>query len=264
MKIVQVTNRYAASLGGIETHVERLSSGLAGRGHEIEVLTHKLRGTDVGVEQLGGVTVHRFARSIWMTHANFSVRLAAAMRAINDADVVHVHGYHDTSAAIAAALCRIPIVFTPRFHGTSASRFRAVLHRPYRMVGRWIVRRSATPTVLPPGGVHLLAAGRLEDYKHVDKTIMSLIHLDEVYQLHISGDGPQRVTLEQLVAELGLAQRVHFRGRRNRRRCIRYPRSRRSCKSPSRCRPSLSDALQFRRSRRRDQECEPPGGSPPD
>ncbi|MFT5204116.1 MAG: glycosyltransferase involved in cell wall biosynthesis [Candidatus Aldehydirespiratoraceae bacterium] len=252
VKIVQVTDRYAPSLGGIETHVERLSSGRAGGGQEVEVLTHKLSGTDVGVEQLDGVIVRRFARSIRMTDANFSIRLAAAIRAIDDSDEFRVHGYHDTPAAIDAAFCRISIVFTPHFHGTSDSRFRAVLHRPYRMFGRWIVRRSARvicvgpaerellrgalgdlgtptvvipngvdameirsalPTILRPGGVHLLAAGRLEDYKHVDKTIMSLIHLDEAYQLHISGAGSQRATLERLVADLGLAHPVNFHGR---------------------------------------------------
>lgn len=69
MKLALVTPRYGADvLGGSEARVVEEARGLAGRGHEVEVLTTSARDTDTwaaawpeGVEQDGDVVVRRFA-----------------------------------------------------------------------------------------------------------------------------------------------------------------------------------------------------------
>jgi len=60
---------------------------------------------------------------------------------------------------------------------------------------------------------HVLFCGQLIPRKRVDLLIhaMSLLHSDST-QLTIIGDGPERVRLERLASELGIAQVINWRG----------------------------------------------------
>ncbi|GAB3283312.1 glycosyltransferase [Parasphingorhabdus pacifica] len=60
----------------------------------------------------------------------------------------------------------------------------------------------------------VLFVGRLDEEKHVDDLIraMSLLRTQAATRLEIVGDGSCRESLEQLAAELGIADRVHFTG----------------------------------------------------
>src|SRR5206468_3329390 len=51
--------------------------------------------------------------------------------------------YGATPALIAALATSAPLVFTPHYHGTSSSRVRRALYRPYRRAGTRIAARSA-------------------------------------------------------------------------------------------------------------------------
>lgn len=54
-------------------------------------------------------------------------------------------------------------------------------------------------------------SGRLESYKGVDVLLRAVAQMPES-TLELAGDGPSRATLERLGAELGLGDRVRFRG----------------------------------------------------
>jgi glycosyltransferase involved in cell wall biosynthesis len=56
VKLALTVERYFPAIGGAERVVQRVAEGLAGRGHEVVVLTSGARST----ERIGGVTVERF------------------------------------------------------------------------------------------------------------------------------------------------------------------------------------------------------------
>lgn len=70
--------------------------------------------------------------------------------------------------------------------------------------------RDAGPANAVP---HLLFVGRLARQKGVGILLDALATLrDQPWQLTIAGDGPERTPLARQAAQLGLADRVHFRG----------------------------------------------------
>ena len=58
MRLIELTDLYQPAIGGLERFVLLLSEGLAGRGHEVHVVTSAIPGVPT-VERSGGVTVHR-------------------------------------------------------------------------------------------------------------------------------------------------------------------------------------------------------------
>ncbi|GLY66453.1 glycosyltransferase [Amycolatopsis taiwanensis] len=60
----------------------------------------------------------------------------------------------------------------------------------------------------------VLFVGRLDEEKHIEDLLraMSLLRTDAPVRLEIIGDGSQRAALAQLAADLGIADRVQFRG----------------------------------------------------
>ncbi len=254
MRIAFVTPRYRPSIGGVEIHVERLATGLARAGHEVEVLTQAPRGVGLAAaEAQDAILVRRFP-TLPGSGRNFAVapRLAAFLRASSRSyDIVHAHNYHALPALMAARAARPPLVLTPHFHGVSESAFRNLLHRPYRLAGRYMMdratrvisvsraeaglvsdsfpRAAAKIAVVPngvdaraldaaapfprDGGKVVLSAGRLEGYKRVDLVIRALQQLDDSFALTIAGEGSARRELEALVGTLGSGDRVRFLGR---------------------------------------------------
>jgi len=82
MRILMVTPSFHPSVGGVETHVRRVSECLAAQGHEVHVLTHA---DAPGEEALGPVIVHRLPRvNAWGAWRAARPHLAAA-------DIVHCH-----------------------------------------------------------------------------------------------------------------------------------------------------------------------------
>jgi glycosyltransferase involved in cell wall biosynthesis len=166
--------------------------------------------------------------------------------------LIHAHSYHTPlafQAALASRRMRVPLVVTPHYHGTGHSPLRRLLHAPYRLPGAWLLRQarrvicvSEVERVLlmrhfnlravdvAPNGIELdellmaqprakaaeqkliLAVGRLEHYKHVDRLIMAVPSMPAEYQVVIVGTGPARPHLEQLAQQLGVADRVQFAG----------------------------------------------------
>ena len=82
MRILQIAPSFHPAIGGVETHVRRVSECLSARGHEVTVLTHADEPSD---DTLGSVRVRRLPRAGWLS----AWRRSRAE--IGGADIVHCH-----------------------------------------------------------------------------------------------------------------------------------------------------------------------------
>jgi len=249
-----VTPRYAPEIGGVEKHVEMLVRGLRGAGWMVEVLTTDPGGSLPPHVVRDGGPVRRFPTLRGDATFFLSPRLAWWLLLHGRRyDLIHGHSYHTPLAlvaAVAAWLHRRPFVLTTHYHGTGHTPMRSRLHRPYRALGRWMVRRAALvvccsvaecvlvrrdfggalPTmVVTPGvtvegfataepfeglpGVTVLAGGRLEDYKQVDTVVRAMASLPTDHHLYIFGDGPALPEIEDLARQSDATDRIHLLGR---------------------------------------------------
>lgn len=249
LRIALVAPRYLPHVGGVEVHVAQLAAHLARMGDAVDVLTHEPDRRLPRGETAGGVTVRRFPIVGSQNYA-LSPRLWAYLRDGGERyDIVHAHSYHATAALAAGWLARAPFVFTPHYHGTGHSPFRAWLHRLYRPAGRSLVaradavicvtqaeaalltshfRHAAGRVVTIPNGVDtetprstqarstahpvVLAAGRLERYKNTHLVLAALPYLDRATRVVVIGDGPERAALGAQARRLGVADRVRLLG----------------------------------------------------
>lgn len=250
MKIAYVAPRYAPSIGGVEVHVARLASRMAALGHEVEVLAQEPNGALPPVEVMDGVTVRRFPLLLPSAAYALAPALWAHLRQHGPGyHVVHAHGYHALPALGAALSPCQSLVFTPHYHGGGHTPVRRLLHHPYRVAGRHILRRArhiicvsraeaglvrahfppaaGRLRVIPNGvdteglrqarpypgaGTVFLCVGWLECYKNVGLAVRALALIDAPATLCVIGDGPQGLALRRLAARLGLRDRVRFLG----------------------------------------------------
>lgn len=264
LKIALVAPRFAPDIGGVETHVRELATRLASLGMSVEVLTQTSNRSLPKEEMLGNVIVRRFP--VVFQSDNYAVSWQLPLfvaRNRRHYDLIHVHSYHALAALGAALLAGDrPVVFTPHYHGVGHSPFRNLLHRPYRLLGRLLFRRSdhvicvshaearlvaghfpevASKIAVIPNGVDtsdltaaapfevrghvILSVGRLESYKNVDAAINAISELDESYVLRIVGEGPEGMRLRHRVSALDLSSRVEFLGRIDRSSLCRWHRT---------------------------------------
>jgi 1,2-diacylglycerol 3-alpha-glucosyltransferase len=146
LRVALVSPRYAPAIGGVERVAEMQARELARRGAHVEVITTDPTASLAAVEERNGVLVRRFR-----TLANDGVffltpRLGAWLNThAHEFDVVHAHSYHTPlalQAAVATRAARVSLVLTPHYHGTGHSPLRRLLHRPYRPLGGWALRRA--------------------------------------------------------------------------------------------------------------------------
>ena len=250
MRVTLVSNRFAPSVGGVQSLVMRLGAALQDAGHHVSVLTHQLD-DDPEEEVLRGVLVRRFRPTVRLEHATVSIGLLRAVGSTAD-DIVHLFSYHDVVTQAAAVARRGPLVVTTAYHGSSEGRLRSRAHVAYRRTGDRVLERAERIVCLSeaertlvhehfpstrdrtrviPCGIDvdaILAAatsdradgrgsivviGRLDRYKRVDRVVRAMSHLCHEFRLDIFGAGEARAELEVLVGHLGLAGTVEFRGR---------------------------------------------------
>jgi glycosyltransferase involved in cell wall biosynthesis len=134
LRIAQVVSSYRPRIGGVATHVQRLAEGCADAGDDVVVLTHQGNGAPAE-ERIGAVRVLRFPLAVSAQNYELSPALFRYLAsAAASFDVAHAHNYH-TVVGHAAIRSGLPFVFTPHYHGTGHSPFRALLHHLYRPVG---------------------------------------------------------------------------------------------------------------------------------
>jgi glycosyltransferase involved in cell wall biosynthesis len=244
MRLALVSSSYLPCTGALERHVQELALGLALRGVEVEVLTQDVRGRLPSVSEFDGFVVRRFGSSFGNTQLAVAPGLWDHLRRSAETfDLVHVHGAH-ASLVLAVARARPRrLVFTPHM---------PVLHllrRPYGPVIRALighgahalctakaeseVLRGLFPSavdqigVVPPGvdlaaieaarpfpypGSVVVAAGRLERHKRMDRAIAAMAALDPTFRLAVVGDGPAREKLLAHAVDLRVSSRVNFVG----------------------------------------------------
>jgi glycosyltransferase involved in cell wall biosynthesis len=206
-----ITPSFHPEIGGVETHVRRVSECLAARGRRVAVLTHS---DEPGDGELGPLTVHRLPRTNWWRAWQASRPHIAA------ADLVHCHdAYSFLHFYLPSCYLgpRRPVFAT--FHGyesypirSEAIRWRAFVRRRVKdalCMGEFICRWYGTKcAAVSYGGVDpgersplpprpgALFVGRLAE----DTSIMFYLHalalLKSEYgrtlPLTILGDGPMR------------------------------------------------------------------------
>jgi len=216
MRILMVTPSFYPSVGGVETHVRRVSECLRARGHEVSVLTHS---DNPGDETLGPIAVHRLPRTNpWSAWRAARPLLAAS-------DIVHCHDAYSY-----LHFCLPSWVLPPRrptfitFHGYESHPIPAEAIRRRRFVrrrvvnalcaGEFICHRYGTPCFgITYGGVDpqpappqpvspsALFVGRLAEDTSIMVYLDALAILqrehDRNLPLVVVGDGPLRGIVER-------------------------------------------------------------------
>lgn len=120
MKVGLISEFYYPLWGGVSEHIRSLGNALAARGHEVVVITSRMRGEATNA----GPRVQRLGRSVPVRYNNSLSRLSVGWRlgaqldallAAEDFDVLHLHSpLQPTLTLLALARARCPVVAT--FH----------------------------------------------------------------------------------------------------------------------------------------------------
>ncbi len=230
MRILSITPSFHPAVGGVETHVRRVSECLADAGHQVTVLTH----ADVSSEEtLGRVHVCRLPRTGWLRS------WWAARPYIASADIVHCHdAYSFLHFYLPSSWLppRRPVFAT--FHGyeqypipEEAVRRRGFVRRRVinalcmgEFICRWYdtscfgVSYGGTDPLLEspplPDEASAVFIGRLAEDTSLMLYLDALAILRHEYgrtlKLGVAGEGPLRPLAEKFVEAQGL--RVRFLG----------------------------------------------------
>jgi rhamnosyl/mannosyltransferase len=250
MHVLHVGKYYPPYRGGIETVVEQLCRGLAGRGIEITALVSNDSAVTVD-ETIDGVRVLRLGRTAELNSQPLNLRLVPMLRRMRF-DAVHFHTPNPVGAlALLAAQRAEPIVVThhsdivrQRLLGAPATIAQSLLYRraaaliaatPKHIEHSAVLRRfesrcrvihfpiDALPYVNAPSVWDeqlplawqseplVLFVGRLVYYKGLD-VLLDALRLTERARLAIVGVGPLSTRLMEQVGRLGIAERVKFLG----------------------------------------------------
>ncbi|HUC26746.1 MAG TPA: glycosyltransferase family 4 protein [Streptosporangiaceae bacterium] len=261
MRVSLVSPGFPPQLGGVEVVVGYLAEELCGHGHRVTVYAQRPRGSPLPASH--DYPVHRFAD--WSGSRQFPVApglVRALWRDRGMFDVIHAHSFHAAPAIMAATVPKVPLVFTPHFHGVGHTKAASALHIVYDPLATLLFRRADKvtcvsvaeselllrhyPSVEPrlsivPLGVDtqtllaaepfqtdrpiVLVAGRLEAYKRVDTAIRAFASMRKDAQLVVCGTGSHRPALERLARELRIVSRVSFRGQVSREELRRWQRT---------------------------------------
>ncbi len=216
----------ASSLdGGAEKVVADLSNSLAFKGVEVVVVAFAGSLWLPRLEQQG--------RVITLTSSEewYDPRLYLQLRqlvAAEKPDLVHSHGAK--ASKIVKRLSRL-ITLTqvatkhnsrkgkvfnllPNVTAVSAKVAESICH-PATVIYNGVRRDRSIQPQLPCGGFSLLAVGRLDPIKRFDSLIRAVAEQQDDCTLDIVGEGPQRDSLQRLIDELKLHDRVKLLGHQN-------------------------------------------------
>ena len=84
---------------------------------------------------------------------------------------------------------------------------------PIQVIPNGVALPEHRPISPSPSSPHLLTMGRLTQQKGIDVLFRAMTRLHDLdFTLDIAGDGPDRLLLENMARDLGLAERVRFLG----------------------------------------------------
>ncbi len=249
MKILHIYKDYYPVLGGIENHLRWLAEAQAARGHDVTVLVTNPAGMQTTMGEENGVRVIRAARVATVASTPLSLSMPAILRRQHP-DIVHLqfpYPVGETSQWLMrrgrgtiisyqsdvvrqASILRL---YTPLLRRVLARADRILASSPnYIQSSPWLRPLADKCTVVPLGvdvarfatpqpervrairqrysGPLLLFVGRLRYYKGLDFLLHAMTQVDAT--LLLVGIGPEEAHLRALVAQLQLADRVHFTG----------------------------------------------------
>lgn len=242
MKIAQVCHTYYPHIGGIETHVQKISEHL--KDFDIEVVcvgnkTETIYVNDIKVQKFKGIIYNDkyfFAPQIYFYLKN------------NHFDLIHGHDMQSFPSWFASKV-NVPFVFTPHYHGKTSfgkSRldkakyiFYHSEHEKHLLIDKFNNVRDNRDNSLSHNSKNsiqhklikivngldttefslsynsnkiknrIIYTGRLEQYKNIHILIQTMFLLKD-HTLEIVGRGPYESYLKSLVKELGLSDRITF------------------------------------------------------
>jgi glycogen(starch) synthase len=250
MRVLWWTYDFWPTIGGGEVIGAELIRGLKERGYELTVVTQGANGGQTPPRSYEGIPIARFPfhsaleqRDIARV-ADLHARLSDLVRGFQP-DLVHLHtlAHHAffCQRAIASQATRLLItrheLFSQPFgRNTLAAQMlraadwiaccsQAVLDEVRKLVPEVVPRSSAilnglAPPKLPPPPVpmdppRLLCLGRLTHQKGFDLAISAFSVIRDRFphaRLTIAGEGPERSSLEEQAARLGMSHAVDFVG----------------------------------------------------
>jgi glycosyltransferase involved in cell wall biosynthesis len=250
-RVLQVVQRFAPELGGLETHVAEVTKRLAGlRDVEVTVLTTDRTGSLPREDEINGVRVIR-RRSYRRNGEEYLAPGIVPVIRGGGWDLVHVQGSQTTVptlAMLAARSARIPYVLTFHSGGHSSERH-APITRAQDRINRPLLARAAkliavsrfertkfvrvtglpverfeviqnggalppVPTGAAPVPGSVVTSGRLEQYKGHHRVIAALPLIRAQLPeatLTVLGSGPYEAELRRLAEAKGVADIVTFR-----------------------------------------------------
>lgn len=113
MKILFVLENYLPNIGGVETVFKNLAEGLVNRGHDVSIVTHRIKGTKER-EKINGVKVYRinvpsFGPRYWFTFLS----VPKVVKLAKHADVIHTTTFNAAFPSwIASKILRKPSLIT--------------------------------------------------------------------------------------------------------------------------------------------------------
>ena len=242
MHILHLYKDYHPVLGGIENHVRVLAEAQAALGHRVTVLVCNPGGL-TGSELLNGVEIVRARRLATVWSMPLSVHQPMLLARLGP-DIVHVHSPYplgETSALLLRRSARLVIthhadvfrqrrvmpIYAPILRRVLAASDAVIATSPlYVESSPWLHPIADHCRVIPLGvdeqrfqavceeprdRARLLFVGKLRHYKGLDVLLRALTKVPGA-TLDVVGDGPMRGPWEDLAAELGLGDRIHFHG----------------------------------------------------
>lgn len=223
MKIAQVCHTYYPHVGGIETHVQKISEHL--KDFDIEVVCC---GDKTEIIYINGIKVQKFKGIIYNDKYFFAPQIYFYLKN-NNFDLVHGHDMQSFPSWFASKV-NVPFVFTPHYHGKTSfgksridkakyifyhsghekmllSRFNILPEKLIKIVnGLDPEEFKGTEEKIPN---RIIYTGRLEQYKNIHVLIQTMPLL-KYHTLEIIGKGPYEKELKKLVSFLKLTDRITF------------------------------------------------------
>ena len=210
LRIVQIAHAYPPYPGGLSHVVENISTRLAGKGYEVEVITLDTGLNLPSIENYHGVTVKRFKgytplNAYYIPSTDFIKHLK---RVDTDNTIFHLHNLGSVSTYLAWKALRRKtdkIVLTPHYHESGSTLHTRFLWKIYKLLVKKMLKNikiihavssfeasllwkdfGVKPVIIqngigedvkdynwsPPSNTHIITfAGRIEKYKRVDLVV---------------------------------------------------------------------------------------------